>query len=125
MADTVIELGGVRVLLCDANGEKLRSERDAIDIVGAALSERCKLVVLPVERLDDAFFSLKTRIAGEIIQKFVNYELRLAIIGDIARHVEASTALRDFVFETNRGNQVWFLADRAELERRLGAKSPE
>jgi len=122
MADTVIELGGVRVLLCDANGEKLRSERDAIDIVGAALSERCKLVVLPVERLDDAFFSLKTRIAGEIIQKFVNYELRLAIIGDIARHVEASTALRDFVFETNRSNQVWILADRAELERRLGAK---
>jgi len=122
MTDTVIELGGVRVLLCDANGEKLRSERDAIDIVGAALSERCKLVVLPVERLDDAFFSLKTRIAGEIIQKFVNYELRLAIIGDIARHVEASTALRDFVFETNRSNQVWILADRAELERRLGAK---
>jgi hypothetical protein len=124
MTDTVIELGGVRVLLCDANGEKLRSERDAVDIVGAALSARCKLVVLPVERLDDAFFSLKTRIAGEIIQKFVNYELRLAIIGDIARHVEASTALRDFVFETNRGNQVWFLADRAELESRLGARKP-
>jgi hypothetical protein len=124
MTDTVIELGGVRVLLCDANGEKLRSERDAIDIVGTALSERCKLVVLPVERLDDAFFSLKTRIAGEIIQKFVNYELRVVIIGDIAHHVQASTALRDFVFETNRGNQVWFLADRAELESRLGARKP-
>ena len=121
MIDTVIELRGVRVLLCDANGAKLRSERDAIDIVGEALSQRCKLVVVPVERLDDAFFSLKTRIAGEIIQKFVNYELRLAIIGDIARHVEASTALRDFVFETNRGSQVWFLADHEELERRLGS----
>jgi uncharacterized protein DUF4180 len=124
MTDTVTELGGVRVLLCDATGERLHSERDAIDIVGAALSARCNFVVVPVERLDDAFFSLKTRIAGEIIQKFVNYELRLAIIGDIARHVEASTALRDFVFETNRGNQVWFLADRAELESRLGARKP-
>ena len=124
MTDTVFELGGVRVLQCDANGAKLRSERDAVDIVGAALSQRCKLVVVSVERLDDAFFSLKTRIAGEIIQKFVNYELRLAIIGDIARHLEASTALRDFVFETNRGSQVWFLADRGELERRLGAKKP-
>lgn len=122
MADTVFEVGGVRVLHCDAKGEKLRGERDAVDIVGAALSARCKLVLLPIERLDDAFFSLKTRIAGEIIQKFVNYELRLAIIGDIARHVEASTALRDFVFETNRGNQVWFLADHAELERRLGSQ---
>lgn len=119
MTDTVTEFGGVRVLQCDANGPKLRGERDAVDIVGAALSARCKLVVLPVERLDDAFFSLKSRIAGEIIQKFVNYELRLAIIGDISRHVEASSALRDFVFETNRGSQVWFLADHGELERRL------
>ncbi len=125
MADTTFELDGVRILECDANGAKLRSERDAVDIVGEALSQRCKLVVLPIERLDETFFSLKTRLAGEIIQKFVNYELRLAFVGDIARHLEASSALRDFVFETNRGSQVWFVANWGELERRLGAKIPE
>jgi hypothetical protein len=123
MADSSFERNGVRVLDCDANGAKLRSDRDAVDIVGEALSQRCKLVVLPIERLDESFFSLKTRIAGEIIQKFVNYELRLAIVGDIARHVEASTALRDFVLETNRGRQVWFVADRAELDRRINAEN--
>lgn len=123
MADSSFEFNGVRVLDCDANGAKLRNDRDAVDIVGEALSQRCKLVVLPIERLDESFFSLKTRIAGEIIQKFVNYELRLAIVGDIARHVDASTALRDFVLETNRGRQVWFVADRAELDRRLNAES--
>ncbi len=125
MADTTFELGGMRVLECDVTGPKLRSERDAVDIVGEALSQRCNLVVLPIERLDETFFSLKTRIAGEIIQKFVNYELRLAFVGDIARHLEASGALRDFVFETNRGRQVWFVTNRGELERRLGAKIPE
>jgi hypothetical protein len=123
MAVSSFERNGVRVLDCDANGAKLRSDRDAVDIVGEALSQRCNLVVLPIERLDESFFSLKTRIAGEIIQKFVNYELRLAIVGDIARHVEASTALRDFVLETNRGRQVWFVADRAELDRRLNAEN--
>ena len=123
MADSSFEFNGVRVLDCDANGVKLRSDRDAVDIIGEALSQRCKLVVLPIERLDESFFSLKTRIAGEIIQKFVNYGLRLAIVGDIARHVEASTALRDFVLETNRGRQVWFVADRAELDRRLNAEN--
>jgi hypothetical protein len=124
MADSSFELNGVRVLDCDANGAKLRNDRDAVDIVGEALSQRCKLVLVPTERLDEGFFSLKTRIAGEIIQKFVNYELRLAIVGDIARHVDASTALRDFVHETNRGRQVWFVADRAELDRRLNADKP-
>jgi hypothetical protein len=122
MADNSFEINGMRVLDCDANGAKLRSDRDAVDLVGEALSQRCKLVVVPIERLDEAFFSLKTRIAGEIIQKFVNYELGLAIVGDIASHAEASSALRDFVLETNRGRQVWFVADRAELDRRLSAE---
>jgi hypothetical protein len=119
MADTVETLHGVRILNCDPKGPPIRNDRDAVDIVGAALSERCALVVLPVERLGDAFFSLRTRIAGEVIQKFVNYERRLVILGDIARHLEASGALRDFVRETNRGHQVWFVTDRSDLAKRL------
>ena len=55
-----------------------------------------------------------------MIQKFVNYGIRLVILGDVARHVAESDALRDFIRETNRGTQVWFLSDRAELEARLG-----
>jgi hypothetical protein len=119
MTDTIETLHGIRILNCDPAGPAIRSDRDAVDIVGAALSQRCALVVLPVERLGDAFFSLKTRIAGELIQKFVNYERRLVILGDIGRHLEASGALRDFVRETNRGHQVWFVADKAALESRL------
>ena len=72
-----------------------------------------------MERLDDAFFTLSTRIAGEIVQKFVNYRLKLAIVGDIARHLAASAALRDFVHETNRGNQLWFLPDIGQLDAQL------
>ena len=49
--------------------------------------------------------------------------LTLAVIGDIAPYVEASGALRDYVWESTRGSQVWFLADRAELEARLGARA--
>ena len=119
MTDAIETLAGIRVLTCDPEGPTVRSERDAVDLIGAALSNRCALVILPVERLADEFFSLKTRVAGEMIQKFVNYERRLAIIGDIARHLEASGALRDFVTETNRGRQVWFLPDKAALEAKL------
>jgi hypothetical protein len=119
MADRIETICGIRTLFCDPNGPIIRSDRDAIDLVGAALSERCSLVVLPVERLSDAFFQLKSRILGEVIQKFVNYELRLAILGDIDRHLQASRALRDFVYEINCGRQIWFVADRAALESRL------
>lgn len=119
MADTVEMLGSVRALFCDPDGPTIRSDRDAVDLIGRALSERCGLVVLPVERLGDDFFQLKTRILGDVIQKFVNYERRLAILGNIDRHLEGSKALRDFVYETNRGHQVWFVKDKKELESRL------
>jgi hypothetical protein len=49
----------------------------------------------------------------------VTYQVRLAIVGDIGRHVEASTALRDFVYETNRGTQIWFVAGLDDLREKL------
>jgi hypothetical protein len=50
--------------------------------------------------------------------------MRLAVVGDVSRHVAASTALRDLVFESNRGNQVWFVADLDELDTRLADDPP-
>ena len=68
---------------------------------------------------DDDFFQPRTSIAGEIIQKFVTYRRRLAILGEISRHVAESSAFRDFVYEANRGDHVWFVADLEELDQRL------
>ena len=112
------ELHGVRVLEC-SNEEPLRTYADAVDIVGKSFENGATLIVIPVECLDDDFFRLQTRIAGELIQKFVQYHRRVAIVGDISRHLAQSSALRAFVNESNRGKQVWFLATREELDERL------
>jgi hypothetical protein len=119
MADVVIERRGVPVLLCDAEGAPLAGPQDALDVIGAAFS-RAEVVALPIDRLDDRFFALRTGLAAEIMQKFVNYRLRLAIVGDISAHVAASTALRDLMTESNRGRHVWFVADLDELDTHLG-----
>jgi hypothetical protein len=52
----------------------------------------------------------------------VTYRLLLVIVGDISQHVEASSALRDFVGETNRGDHVWFLSTLEELDERLAQR---
>jgi hypothetical protein len=117
-----IELHGVRLLECDAEGTPLRNNRELNDLISTAWEHRAKMVVIPVERLGDDFFRLRTGIAGEIVQKIVQYHLRLAIVGDISRYVDESTALRDFVRESNRGDQIWFVATREELEERLRPK---
>jgi hypothetical protein len=119
MSDRSYELEGVRIFECGAEGTPLRSGRDATDLMSMAWENRATLIAIPAERLGDDFFRLKTGVAGEIVQKFVNYQLRLAIVGDISRYLEESTALRDFVRESNWGNQVWFVASIDDLDRRV------
>ena len=98
-----------------ATGPLLAQESDALDVIGEALGQQAELVVLPVQRLSPDFFRLRTGLAGAILQKFTNYQLRVAIVGDISGYVEKSMPLRDFVDESNRRGQVRFLASAAEL----------
>jgi len=112
------DLHGHRVLEV-VDGETLHTDRDASNVIGDAIGEHTDTVVVPVACLSPEFFVLRTRVAGEIVQKFTNYSLRLVILGDITPHVQASTALRDFVHEANQRTQLWFLPDRVAFEQRL------
>ena len=87
------------------------------------MAHAATFVVIPADRLALDFFQLRTGLAGEILQKFVNYGLRLAIIGDLSAFTANSAALRDLINESNRGNSVWFLPDLGEAEKRLALKA--
>ncbi|MEV7357216.1 MULTISPECIES: DUF4180 domain-containing protein [unclassified Kitasatospora] len=110
---------GTTVLRLPAEGAPIREEQDAMDVIGDAFGRGASWVVVPVARLHPDFFTLRTRVAGGIVQKFVNYRVGLVVLGDIADHVAASDPLRDFVRESNRGRQLWFLADETELAARF------
>jgi hypothetical protein len=114
---------GIRVLHLETEGEPISTPDDASDLVGTAWSHSANMVAVPAERLDPEFFRLRSGLAGEITQKFVNYRLRLAVVGDIAKHVEASDALRDFVWESNIGEQIWFVDDEAALAEKLATRA--
>ena len=110
---------GVPVLLCAADGEAIGSEQAALDLIGDASYQGAQRVVIPAERFDESFFRLRSGLAGDIIQKFANYRLGLVVLGGISQHTAASSALRDWVRECNRGRQTWFLTDIGELRERL------
>ena len=98
-----------------ADGPLIASEDDARDIVGEAGFGGAELVVIPVERLSPEFFRLSSGLAGAILQKFTNYRLKVAIVGDISAYAAKSAPLRDFVHESNRRGDVRFVAYAAEL----------
>jgi Domain of unknown function (DUF4180) len=116
---TLQTIHDVPVLMCASEGEAIGDERDVLDLIGDAGYQGAQWVVIPVGRLNEAFFDLRTRVAGEIIQKFINYRLGIVVLGDISYHTAASSALQDFIRECNRGRQAWFLVDVEELGTRL------
>jgi hypothetical protein len=120
MSFEVRELAGVRVLVCDADGPPI-GEPDATDLIGEAYAADAAMVAIPVSRLAPGFLDLSTRIAGELLQKLINYHRRVALVGDVSATVAKSQPLADFVRESNRGRHVWFVDDLAELEARLVA----
>ena len=78
MSDTLATIYGLQVLAYAPDGEKLKSERDALDLIGEAIQQGASLILVPVEQLDDDFFQLKTGLAGHIIEKFVTYSREFA-----------------------------------------------
>lgn len=119
MTDIARDIHGMRVLVCAIDGPKIANERDANAFMSAAWERKAALVAIPVARFTDDFFRLRTRIAGDVIQKFVNHHLRLAIVGDISAWTAESGALRDFVYEASRGQAVWFVDDIEGLDFKL------
>ncbi|MCP8884981.1 DUF4180 domain-containing protein [Devosia sp. XJ19-1] len=115
-------LNGINVYFVAAQGPSLCSEQDALDLLGETYGTTTDMIVVPVERFAPEFFDLSTRLAGHFFQKLQNYQMRLAILGDISAPLAASKALRDFVGETNRIGHHLFASDRAALAAGLGRK---
>ena len=119
MPDRVYECGSVRVFECTLNGPLLRTDRDAVDLIGASASANAEWTIVPVARFHPEFFALRTRLAGEFLQKFVSYGKHIAILGEIPVQFSQSRALTDFVMECNRGRHIWFVGSHEELAERL------
>lgn len=83
------------------------SADEVVDILGNASYVNCAKVIIHSDSFATGFFDLRTGLAGDILQKFSNYRMRLAIVGDFS-HLK-SRSWRDFISESNRGKTVCFM----------------
>ncbi|MGO1075851.1 DUF4180 domain-containing protein [Inquilinus sp. CA228] len=119
----LLHAGSETIMACDAEGPMIDSPQRAVDLIGEAMFAGASVIALPASRLGPAFFQLRTGLAGEIAQKAVNYWLKLVVIGDISTHLAASSALRDWVREANRGREIWFEPSLDSLAARLDGRA--
>jgi len=112
---TIAEFTGSDILL--------KSAADGRDLLFAAAAKGADWVAIHEANIAPKFFDLRSGLAGEVLQKFVNYRGRLAIVGDISRYTDKSEALAALVRESNRGRDVRFVPDIAALLAAIGGPS--
>lgn len=92
--------------------------QSALDLLMSAKYELgTKDIAIAKELVAGEFFVLSTGLAGEILQKYVNYGGRIAIYGDYSCYT--SKPLRDFIYESNKGHDVFFTATEEEALEKL------
>ena len=103
-----IELNGSNIAIVRSDETVIKDARSALDLLGEAMAlPNCSGVIIDKSLICADFFDLSTRLAGEVLQKFTTYNVRLAIVGDFER--DSSKSLKDFIYETNKGKHIFFL----------------
>ena len=110
--------GSIKIAEITSDEVILHNAQDALDILGNTYYQGFDKVILHQKNITPTFFDLKTKIAGDILQKFSNYKMSLAIVGDFSSYT--SRSLQDFIFESNKGKQVAFVSSVVEALAILG-----
>lgn len=99
--------------------EKIMTDvQSALDLIMTAKYEvgTSRLAINKAAIAED-FFILSRGLAGEVLQKFINYQVKIAIFGDFSRYT--SKPLQDFIYESNKGKDIFFTTTKEEAAERL------
>lgn len=104
---------GKTVIGIVSSATSIQSVQDALDLIATANHVHgCDALIIEKQSLPEDFFDLTSGIAGELLQKFTNYNMQVAITGDFSEY--KSRALTDFIRECNRGHHIYFVANADE-----------
>lgn len=90
----------------------LNDAQDALDILANCSYGGATKIIIREEQMNADFFDLKTKLAGEVLQKFSNYRCQLAIVGDFKKY--ESKSLNDFIYESNKSGRIFFASTEKE-----------
>jgi hypothetical protein len=105
------------IIIAEVTAEEIiiSEVQDALDIMADCSYQGAEKILLYEKNLHPNFFDLKTKLAGDILQKFSNYRMSVAIIGDFSKYT--SKSLRDFIYESNKGGRIRFVSNPEEALR--------
>ncbi len=109
---------GTNIAIIFGEDKIITDAQSALDLAMTVKYETgAERIVIPKEVICENFFILSTGLAGEILQKFMNYHIKAAIYGDYSKYT--SKPLKDFIYESNHGNDFFFVASQEEAIQKL------
>ncbi|MCX7921091.1 MAG: DUF4180 domain-containing protein [Clostridia bacterium] len=115
-----ITIEGINKNIAYVQSESLiiTNPQSALDLMATVKYEAgCSRIIIDKTAIVEDFFKLSTRLAGEILQKYTNYNIKLAIVGGYS--VYTSKPLKDFIYESNNGKDFFFVSTVSEAVERL------
>ena len=103
---------GLTFLEIRSEEQFINNVQDVLDLFGELYGQYYDGIILYERNITHDFFDLQTKLAGEILQKFSNYRIRLVIVGDWSKYT--SRSLEAFICESNRGKTVNFSSSPTE-----------
>jgi PadR family transcriptional regulator, regulatory protein AphA len=95
----------------------LSTEQEALDLISLGWEHETQFLIIHYDALSEDFFKLKTKVAGDIIQKFVNYGIKVAAI--IPKETMEKGRFKEMALETNKGNHFRMYGSKEEAEKWL------
>ncbi len=99
----------------------IRELQDAVDIMAEGNYQGAAGIIMNEKNFSNEFFDLSTGVAGEILQKFSTYRMKLSIVGDFSKFKRKS--LSSFISESNRYGHTTFVSSLEEAESILTKKA--
>lgn len=97
--------------------EPLSTENDALDLIALCWEHETSLLMIHQTALSQDFFKLKTKVAGNFIQKFINYSIKAVAI--IPQETIQKGRIKEMAMETNKGNHFRMYESQEEAEKWL------
>ncbi|ADV66734.1 DUF4180 domain-containing protein [Deinococcus maricopensis] len=114
MEHQLVHVGPQSYIEIHGAGRPLLTEQDALDLVGLSWAQGTPRVLLHREVFTAAFFDLRSGLAGACLQKFTNYDLKVAAV--IPDHAGQGERFREMAGEASAGRTFAVFADREAAE---------
>lgn len=109
---------GKKIAVITGDKKIINDVQSALDLIMTVKYEsETNLIVVDKNVIIEDFFVLSKGLAGEVLQKFINYQAKIAIFGDFSKYT--SKPLKDFIYESNNGKDIFFTATEAEAIEKL------